>query len=55
MSVPHRLQPSVQPPEILFQVLPVLLLRGAIDPHRRILADPREGPSQRRLVYEVGQ
>ena len=33
----------------------VLLLRDAIDPHRRILADPVEGPSQRSLIHEVRQ
>ncbi|MCH7531496.1 MAG: hypothetical protein IIB36_06970 [Gemmatimonadetes bacterium] len=55
MPVPHRLQPLVQPPEVLFQLLPVLLLRDAIDPYRRILADSAESPSQRRLVHEVRQ
>jgi hypothetical protein len=41
--------------KIALQLLPELLLRDAIDPHGRVLADPLEGPSQRRLVHEVRQ
>jgi hypothetical protein len=55
VAIPLRPHPFVQPPEVLFQSLPVLLLRDAIHPHRRILADAVVGPLQRHLIQQVRQ
>lgn len=41
--------------EIALQLLPVLLLRNAVDAYRRILAEPMEGALQRSLIDEVRQ
>jgi hypothetical protein len=53
MPVPPSLQPFVQPLEVALQLLRVLLLRDAITPHSRILADPMEGPSQRIAAHRL--
>ena len=55
MSIALRLQPLVQDPEVPPEVLPVLFLRDAIHPHRRVLAGTAIGAHQGRHIDEVCQ
>ena len=55
MPVRLRPQPLVQVPDVTGQILPVLLLRDAIDPHRRILAQAVIGTFQRIWIQQMRQ
>ena len=55
MPIPLGLQPFVQILQVLLQLLPVLLLRDPIHPHRPILADASVGPQERRHIYQMRQ
>jgi len=53
VSIPLRLQPPVQVPEILLQVLPVVVLRDSVYPHRRTPTDAPIGSLQRGHIDQM--
>jgi hypothetical protein len=55
MPIFHRLQPTVQIPQILFEVVTIRRLGHAVHSHGRILAYAVEGSSQRFLVYQMSK
>ena len=55
VSIPLRLQPLVQVLEVLRQVLPVVLLRDTVYPHRRVLTDTPIGSLQRGHIDQMRQ
>jgi len=55
MAVPLRLQPCVQPLEIRFQLLPVLLLRDPIHAYRRVGTLPAIRACEGRHIDQMRQ
>jgi hypothetical protein len=55
VAIPHGPQPLVQVPKILFQLLPILLLRDAVHPYCCLTPLPPKGSFQSLSINEVGE